>query len=739
MENNMKKVILFAGLMVSVLTFTRCNMQEVESPLVPENTFSIKLFTPETRTVNDGMSTQWEEGDELTVFYAKAGSTSYSANTKFTVTNVDTDLATADLSLSSGTYDWYAFYPYNKYFESPANDNASPARQYIGGRSDKAQTQVGYNSMAHVAGGNGVPLYGIAKGVSSAASPVIQMKHLASLVEIAVTNESGSPITITGAELSAPQGVDIVGQYNISFDGEPTFTKYLTYQSNTAMLSVTGGTALADGNTAKLYLVVKPFEASSLTLKVQAAEGSVEKTLNLASLASFQAGKIKTLNFGFDNPTATGASTIAQILAMADNQEVLTNQVLVVAKAKTALLLKEGSSYILAFDDSGASLSAAKVGDKVVVSGKTGSYSNTKQITSPVVTVKSSGNAVSHPSATDITANFASYAGSFAQYVTFTGVLNKSGNYYNVNVSGVTTKIGSLLVPAAENVAAVDALNGKSITVKGYFLYLTGSNKYVNVISTSVEQAASSGPQTATITVPKLTYLLYEGDVVSLDAETTSSAAISYVSADPSIATVDAQGNVTGVSEGETTITLSVPAVGNQWTAAEKTVTIKVSAKGDDVSGTWKATSLSSIANGAQFVLVSTKDGASYAMSNDKGTGDAPQAIAVTVSGTTLTSVLSNIVWTMEKSGSNYIFHPGSDNTKWLYAINSNDGLRVGTGDAKTLSWNSSISYLVMSDSAGNNRNLGVYNQQDWRCYKVVQEGVANNIKDQTFTFYVKQ
>ena len=328
----MKKSFLLMGLAVAALSFTNCNKQEVEIPAAGDP-FAIQLTSvEETRTTNDGMATKWVEGDALSVFYATAGSTSFSANNQFSITNAEANLATADITLADGTYDWYAFYPYNSYFTSPANNNDDPGRTYIGSRSDRSQTQTGYNNMDHVAGSD-VPLYGLAKNVASGDVPQIQMKHIASVIEIAVTNQSGSVITINGAEFSAPEGTDIIGQYNISFDkDEPTIKKYLTYQSNTASLSVNNGTALANGSTAKLYLVVKPFTASSLTLKINTDKGNQEKSISLSTPATFSAGHIKTLNFAVTSTSAekgteanpyTASEASAAASALSDGDQIL--------------------------------------------------------------------------------------------------------------------------------------------------------------------------------------------------------------------------------------------------------------------------------------------------------------------------------------------------------------------------------------------------------------------------------
>jgi len=43
---------------------------------------------------------------------------------------------------------------------------------------------------------------------------------------------------------------------------------------------------------------------------------------------------------------------------------------------------------------------------------------------------------------------------------------------------------------------------------------------------------------------------------------------------------------------------------------------------------------------------------------------------------------------------------------------------------------------LTIQKETGNvTRYIGVYNKADWRCYT----SINNNIKDQTFTYFVKQ
>ena len=141
---------------------------------------------------------------------------------------------------------------------------------------------------------------------------------------------------------------------------------------------------------------------------------------------------------------------------------------------------------------------------------------------------------------------------------------------------------------------------------------------------------------------------------------------------------------------------------------------------------------LADIDTADQFVIVGTKGTASYAMTNANGTDKAPSVVAVTAVDDTLTATPEdNILWTLSKDGENYIFHPNGDTSKWLYCTNDNNGVRVGTNAAKTFVLDAS-GYLK---NVTRGRYLGIYNNQDWRCYT---SSTTANIANQTFTFYAK-
>ena len=90
------------------------------------------------------------------------------------------------------------------------------------------------------------------------------------------------------------------------------------------------------------------------------------------------------------------------------------------------------------------------------------------------------------------------------------------------------------------------------------------------------------GPKPATITAGDVAVQV--GKTVSINATTNSSATIEYVSDDEDIATVSSDGEVTGVSAGTTTITLSVDEVPDAWYAATKTITVTVTEPSEGIN-----------------------------------------------------------------------------------------------------------------------------------------------------------
>lgn len=294
----MKKNFLSIGLLcASAFVLTNCNNQiaEPQVPVKEGMPFELTATPQGTKTENDGMATKWVTDDALNVFHAEAGTTTtvYGTNDKFTYSASNTFSGTLTKALAADkSYDWYALYPYSKYVTTPAA--TSGGYIFIGHSSGAVQT--GNDSKAHLSG-TLCPLYGVSKNVSASDPVSISMNHLTSVVKIVVKNTVTDPLTVESIEFST--GKDIVGSYYINFTGSDVV--YTGNSTNTvANLSVTGGTALAQGESASFYIPIKPHKAaagSTISIKVN----GYEKSKVLSSDLEFVAGKMKTMNFDFDS------------------------------------------------------------------------------------------------------------------------------------------------------------------------------------------------------------------------------------------------------------------------------------------------------------------------------------------------------------------------------------------------------------------------------------------------------
>lgn len=315
----MKRQILTLGaICAAAFTLTNCNKEiaEPKAPVTEGIPFEIVATTADTKTANDGLNTVWTTGDALNVFHAEAGSIDYGTNDQFTYTGADNKFkGTLKTALGGGkSYDWYALYPVNSnpkfVITTPAGSKTDDGWAYIGHKG--GATQNGYNSTAHLAE-TLCPLYGVVKSVDASTPVSFNMKHIASVVKIVVTNESESPLTVTSVTFTAPE--DIVGSYFMNFtDPNNVVCKAsgASFVSSTATLNVTGGTALKKGEKAEFYIPIKPFKATANKLKITV--NGYEKTPVSTADVEFKAGKIETVNFKY-NKAIAAETLVAKFVA----------------------------------------------------------------------------------------------------------------------------------------------------------------------------------------------------------------------------------------------------------------------------------------------------------------------------------------------------------------------------------------------------------------------------------------
>lgn len=309
----------------AALAFTSCqkdaisnNEETIQAPGKTGVPFVIHV-NPETKTTNDGLHTKWAANDSITVFHEDvAAEGTYiptaASGDAFTITSENLDskdfTGTLGTALESGrSYNWYAMYPYHAGIRTPANTTSGYVT--VGSASNKAQTQTGNNSMGHIQGKN-YPLIGVANNVADDATPSITMSNASALIEVTVTNSLGEDLTVTGVSLESSDSV-LVGTFYIDFSGNPATPSFTPsdagYVSKTANLNVESGAAIANGNSAKFYLAIKPYTMlSGQKLKVTvfgtsaSGSGTQEKLISSGSDIAFNAGKIKKIGVTYNTP-----------------------------------------------------------------------------------------------------------------------------------------------------------------------------------------------------------------------------------------------------------------------------------------------------------------------------------------------------------------------------------------------------------------------------------------------------
>lgn len=153
------------------------------------------------------------------------------------------------------------------------------------------------------------------------------------------------------------------------------------------------------------------------------------------------------------------------------------------------------------------------VGDEVTVNGTIRAYNCGFQFdySKGDTTVEKTGTTtVTYPEALDITGAYADellttrVANEYAYYAKMTGTASISGNYYNFNIPGAETAVGSVY-GATDEVKSWLA-DGMECTLYGYFFSISKTGdpkvaKYINIIVTSVEPVAAPEASTFALTV----------------------------------------------------------------------------------------------------------------------------------------------------------------------------------------------------------------------------------------------
>ena len=217
---------------------------------------------------------------------------------------------------------------------------------------------------------------------------------------------------------------------------------------------------------------------ASATVKVTVAAGpDAEGTITLAA-SGLESKTCKVIR------SQVPVLTVSEVLKAEKGSLLSTKPSLVVAKTTKGFVISDGTKAVYVYD-SGSN--AVKIGDMVTLKGSKTVYNGVHEVEKVSgVTVESSGNAVTYPNPKYVTDYAPDYKADEAEYITICGKLAVSGNYLNVTLEGIdaSSKMGSIVYPADDLNAK--SFDGKDIQITGYFNGWSGSDKYLNVIATSI-------------------------------------------------------------------------------------------------------------------------------------------------------------------------------------------------------------------------------------------------------------
>lgn len=237
-----------------------------------------------------------------------------------------------------------------------------------------------------------------------------------------------------------------------------------------------------------------PAGTKSLYVYMTATVASAYMVDDLDLSVASEAGTVVDFSKGVDlgtgggeTPEPTpGAGTIAEIAAGAENAAIDLKDVLVTGVTLKSYVITDATGSILVFANADPKV---KVGDKINVTGTTGKHNGLMQITTPTATVVSSGNAVSYPAPLELTeAKMKEDAPTAVTYVSFTGTVKKSGNFYNIFVGSYTAKDLS----CSYYTGNMEGFVGSDIKVEGWYV---GGNPHYQVVATKVEEVVSDTPK----------------------------------------------------------------------------------------------------------------------------------------------------------------------------------------------------------------------------------------------------
>ena len=328
----MKNIEFIAICAAAALLTVGCAKDE-NTDLAPEQTLAAKVYTTvsaaSTRTTMDGdYNISWKSGDRIGLFYntsevqgewiitaigsaVKNGTyqnlpyvlndtSDGMANGTFTVTvDAENDHPVSSMRYTGNFYwqsnaaeaTFYACYPYTFSGVNGGHLDKYDAFPYTlkttqgGTLDDVAALDLACGSAKAVRGSEEYVAADLSFG----------LKHLLAVLEFTVTNSTGSTLTVNGLRLAAPENIG--GAMTVDL----TTGKLSDIGEAVIRAELAQGAVLANGESAKIYMVAAPADCTNSTITVTTSAGTADFTGGKA----FEAGKFYTKTLTLT--TLTGA------------------------------------------------------------------------------------------------------------------------------------------------------------------------------------------------------------------------------------------------------------------------------------------------------------------------------------------------------------------------------------------------------------------------------------------------
>ncbi len=210
--------------------------------------------------------------------------------------------------------------------------------------------------------------------------------------------------------------------------------------------------------------------------------------------------------------TAAPTNNYSSVLGSAVLNDAVEVKGYISAVSSQGPILTDNGGSVLLYKTTGYA-----VGDEVTVSGTISSYNFGFQIGTSGISIEKTGTTeVTYPTPMELTGAkmdellTSRTADEYAYYAKMTGTVAVSGNYYNFNVEGATTAVGSIY--GATDEVKAQLTDGMQCTLYGYFCSISkqsGAPKFINIVVTSVEPATTSATAATALTSEKM-YAYYK-------------------------------------------------------------------------------------------------------------------------------------------------------------------------------------------------------------------------------------